>query len=205
MPYFSVQHQQHTSPTASTMQNSSSTALKTNSNCISDTKNTFFSWSVFCLWPLPSPHNFLDFFYSSVTRHGNLTRPDPGTGSVHALFMFSPIHPFVYHYTYSRIKINFKDSKGNLIKTIEANEGDDILSIAHEHDVDLEGTYIQTSSHPLSRYLRASSPFLTFFLQAHAKVPLPARLVMLLFHQNFMTSSQNRRTKKTICSIWRLG
>jgi len=26
-----------------------------------------------------------------------------------------------------------------LIKTIEANEGDDILSIAHEHDIDLEG------------------------------------------------------------------
>jgi len=27
-----------------------------------------------------------------------------------------------------------------LIKTVEANEGDDILSIAHEHDIDLEGT-----------------------------------------------------------------
>lgn len=35
--------------------------------------------------------------------------------------------------------MHFKDSKGNLIKTIEANEGDDILSIAHEHDIDLEG------------------------------------------------------------------
>jgi len=31
------------------------------------------------------------------------------------------------------------DSKGKLIKTVEANEGDDILSIAHEHDIDLEG------------------------------------------------------------------
>ena len=38
-----------------------------------------------------------------------------------------------------RITINFKDSKGSLIKTVEANEGDDILSIAHEHDIDLEG------------------------------------------------------------------
>lgn len=26
------------------------------------------------------------------------------------------------------------------MKTIEANEGDDILSLAHEHDIDLEGT-----------------------------------------------------------------
>jgi ferredoxin-2, mitochondrial len=39
----------------------------------------------------------------------------------------------------TRIKLNFKDSKGALIKTVEANEGDDILSIAHEHDIDLEG------------------------------------------------------------------
>ena len=38
-----------------------------------------------------------------------------------------------------RIKIHFKDSKGELIKTIEGNEGDDILSLAHEHDIDLEG------------------------------------------------------------------
>lgn len=38
-----------------------------------------------------------------------------------------------------RIKLHFKDSKGTLIKTVEANEGDDLLSIAHEHDIDLEG------------------------------------------------------------------
>jgi hypothetical protein len=37
------------------------------------------------------------------------------------------------------IKLRFEDSKGTLIKTVEANEGDDILSIAHEHDIDLEG------------------------------------------------------------------
>ncbi|TCD69758.1 mitochondrial matrix iron-sulfur protein [Steccherinum ochraceum] len=36
-------------------------------------------------------------------------------------------------------QVHFKDSKGNLLKTIEANEGDDLLSIAHEHDIDLEG------------------------------------------------------------------
>ncbi len=35
--------------------------------------------------------------------------------------------------------MHFKDSKGNLLKTVEANEGDDLLAIAHEHDIDLEG------------------------------------------------------------------
>ncbi|KAL5520637.1 YAH1 [Sanghuangporus sanghuang] len=37
------------------------------------------------------------------------------------------------------IKVTFKDSKGTILKTVEANEGDDILSIAHEYDIDLEG------------------------------------------------------------------
>lgn len=45
-------------------------------------------------------------------------------------------------YVIFRIKLHFKDSKGSLIKTIEANEGDDILSIAHEHDIDLEGAIV---------------------------------------------------------------
>lgn len=35
--------------------------------------------------------------------------------------------------------MTFRDSKGNDLKTVEANEGDDLLSIAHEYDVDLEG------------------------------------------------------------------
>ncbi|KAG6819627.1 hypothetical protein H0H93_010047 [Arthromyces matolae] len=54
---------------------------------------------------------------TTVIKHGHLTRPKPGTG----------------------IKVHFQDSKGNLIKTVEANEGDDLLSIAHEYDIDLEG------------------------------------------------------------------
>ncbi|KAF9224677.1 ferredoxin [Gyrodon lividus] len=54
---------------------------------------------------------------SGVQRHGSITRPVPGTG----------------------ITLHFKDHKGNLIKTIEASEGDDILSLAHEWDIDLEG------------------------------------------------------------------
>ncbi|KAJ2971171.1 hypothetical protein NUW54_g12560 [Trametes sanguinea] len=42
-------------------------------------------------------------------------------------------------YRWKLSKVHFKDHKGNLIKTVEANEGDDILSIAHEYDIDLEG------------------------------------------------------------------
>lgn len=42
----------------------------------------------------------------------------------------------------NRIKVTFQDAKGNTIKTIEGNEGDDLLSLAHEHDVDLEGEFV---------------------------------------------------------------
>ena len=42
---------------------------------------------------------------------------------------------------FRRIKVNFKNSNGDLLKTVEVNEGDDILSIAHEHDIDLEGAF----------------------------------------------------------------
>ncbi|KIK07549.1 hypothetical protein K443DRAFT_128955 [Laccaria amethystina LaAM-08-1] len=54
---------------------------------------------------------------SAVSRHSGINRPAAGAG----------------------IKVHFKDSKGNLLKTVEANEGDDILAIAHEYDIDLEG------------------------------------------------------------------
>lgn len=49
--------------------------------------------------------------------HGGITRPPPGQG----------------------ITINFVDPKGTPLKTVTANEGDDLLSIAHEYDIDLEG------------------------------------------------------------------
>lgn len=49
-----------------------------------------------------------------------------------AIFFISP--------SYHSLKVHFKDSNGNLIKTVEVNEGDDILYIAHEYDIDLEGT-----------------------------------------------------------------
>ena len=54
---------------------------------------------------------------SAAALHGGITRPAPGTG----------------------VKIHFVDPKGNTLKSVEANEGDDLLSIAHEYDIDLEG------------------------------------------------------------------
>ena len=66
-----------------------------------------------------------------VTFHGR--RLEQGTLRTYLLYSI-PL------FTTLRIKLHFKDSKGNLIKTVEANEGDDVLSIAHEHDIDLEGT-----------------------------------------------------------------
>ncbi|KAG9015890.1 hypothetical protein FRB90_004311 [Tulasnella sp. 427] len=57
------------------------------------------------------------FSTSLVVRHNEIIRPEPGTG----------------------IKIHFKDHSGELIKTIEGREGDSILDLAHEYDIDLEG------------------------------------------------------------------
>ncbi|KAG8956631.1 hypothetical protein FRC04_000109 [Tulasnella sp. 424] len=57
------------------------------------------------------------FSTSPVVRHTEIVPPEPGTG----------------------IKIHFKDHSGELIKTIEGREGDSILDLAHEYDVDLEG------------------------------------------------------------------
>ncbi|PFH53485.1 hypothetical protein AMATHDRAFT_73306 [Amanita thiersii Skay4041] len=55
--------------------------------------------------------------FHDLCQHGGIERPEPGTG----------------------LKLTFKDTKGNLLQEVEANEGDDILSIAHEYDIDLEG------------------------------------------------------------------
>lgn len=70
-----------------------------------------------CMIP-PGPRMTRRSFHSSLsTRHAGIDRPEPGTG----------------------IKITFQDSKGTLVRAVEANEGDDILAIAHEYDIDLEG------------------------------------------------------------------
>ncbi|KIL68398.1 hypothetical protein M378DRAFT_71491 [Amanita muscaria Koide BX008] len=70
-----------------------------------------------CFLSFASRNSQLTGSLTLVSRHGEIQRPKPGTG----------------------VKLHFKDSKGNDIKTVEVNEGDDILSIAHEHDIDLEG------------------------------------------------------------------
>ncbi|CEH15460.1 ferredoxin [Ceraceosorus bombacis] len=57
------------------------------------------------------------FGTSAIMRHGGIERPEPGTG----------------------IKVTFRDSKGTDIRTVEVNEGDDLLAVAHEYDIDLEG------------------------------------------------------------------
>jgi len=62
-------------------------------------------------------------------------------GTVSDLGTRQRIHFSLHHSPTSEpgIKVHFKDSNGDLIKTVEVNEGDDILSIAHGHDIDLEG------------------------------------------------------------------
>lgn len=66
---------------------------------------------------LPIAGTSRGFATTSTLSHGGITRPTPGEG----------------------IKVNFIDSKGTPIKTVEVNAGDDLLSIAHEYDIDLEG------------------------------------------------------------------
>lgn len=56
------------------------------------------------------------------------------------------------------IKVVFQDSKGNTIREIEANEGDDLLSIAHEYDIDLEGKFSYNLWCPLCLALLFLSP-----------------------------------------------
>lgn len=71
------------------------------------------------------------FTTTQTAYHGALQRPKEGTG----------------------IKVTFRDSKGSDIRTVEANEGDDLLSIAHEYDIDLEGE----STPPVGRTLDVST------------------------------------------------
>lgn len=76
------------------------------------------------LSPYRTAHYDTHHRHPKVTLHNPITRPAPGTG----------------------IKVHFKDSKGTLLKTVEANEGDSILDLAHEYDVDLEGMFVHSSS-----------------------------------------------------------
>jgi hypothetical protein len=100
--------------------------------------STLYHTSPHKLYPFHCPAK-LTHQVTSVRHHGSITRPEPGTGYTTFLGIYWCRQQFLYLFEH-RIKIHFKDSKGNLLKSVEANEGDDILSIAHEHDIDLEGT-----------------------------------------------------------------
>merc|ERR1712093_196491 len=56
------------------------------------------------------------FSSSAASLHGGKGRPAPGTG----------------------IKVTFKNHKGEVIKEVEANEGDDIVDLSWEYDLDIE-------------------------------------------------------------------
>lgn len=80
-----------------------------------------------------------------------------------------------------RIKVHFKDSKGTLIKTVEGNEGDDLLDVAHEYDIDLEGTtFLIPPIFPTNSYAWSAFYFLYFHSSrtTHQSIaivlPLPA-------------------------------
>jgi ferredoxin len=52
------------------------------------------------------------------------------------------------------VNVVFKNSKGEILKKLEVNEGDDILAIAQEHDIDIEGAVCSSCPFPLLRVLR---------------------------------------------------
>lgn len=41
----------------------------------------------------------------------------------------------------NRVKVTFQNSKGETIKTVEGNEGDDIVDLSWEYDLDIEGVW----------------------------------------------------------------
>ncbi|MBW0541592.1 hypothetical protein O181_081307 [Austropuccinia psidii MF-1] len=66
--------------------------------------------------PLQSRNLQRKFHLTPSSLHGGKGRPPPGTG----------------------IKIKFKNHKGELIKEVEGNEGDDIVDLSWEWDLDIE-------------------------------------------------------------------
>lgn len=128
------------------------------------------------------------------------------------------VSPTSVHYTRAidplrRIRVHFKDSKGNLIKTVEANEGDDVLGIAHEHDIDLEGTSppaqhaVADSEHSLSAgacegsvacstcHVIVSPKHYDLLPEPEVRRPSPTRVRLFI--------PVSHRTTRTTCSTWR--
>jgi hypothetical protein len=59
-------------------------------------------------------------------------------------FQFGWLTSFIYNSDDHRIKVIFRDAKGTTETVVEGNEGDDLLSLAHEWDVDLEGESVSS-------------------------------------------------------------
>lgn len=74
--------------------------------------------------------NLMQWFHTEESRGPRQGQGTSSRGRMGGLYLLTCI---------GRIKVTFRDSQGNDLKTVEANEGDDILSIAHEYDIDLEG------------------------------------------------------------------
>jgi hypothetical protein len=99
------------------------------------------------------------------------------------------------------IKVHFQDSKGTHLKTIEASEGDSILDLAHEYDIDLEGQ--RNQGRPPVRHTD-SDAVCGSDTQELARGQWRVRHVTLYLNRISMICSRSRRTTKTICWIWRL-
>ena len=55
------------------------------------------------------------------------------------------LRPSLIRTSLYRIKVTFKNNKGEVLKTVEANEGDDIVDLSWEYDLDIEGEAISLS------------------------------------------------------------
>ena len=113
------------------------------------------------------------------------------------------------------IKVHFRDHKGNLIKTVEANEGDDLLSIAHEYDIDLEGAqspvfvycFPLNHAHAFIGACEASMACSTCHVildpEVYDQLPEPEVCCSLPLALSSLCS-RLPRTMKTTCSTWLL-
>lgn len=106
-----------------------------------------------------------------------------------------------------RIKVHFKDSKGTLIKTVEGNEGDDLLDVAHEYDIDLEGTTCFIPPiFPTNSYAWSAFYFLYFHSSrtTHQSIaivlPLPANPSVPLIGITLLLGSSGACEKSLACS-----
>jgi hypothetical protein len=122
---------------------------------------------------------------SAVRAHGSITRPPKGEG----------------------IRLIFRDAKGEE-KEVRCNEGDDILGVAHEWDIELEGEHGERSARRCGEaggtaclHLRASADT----HQAHARAASPAPPATSSCHQSTTMRSRSRETTRTTCSTWPLA